>query len=141
MLENVRIEAFRALVKREVDALTVKAHGTSQGFCLEVGGFMLATENRALRTFKNLTTLARFAKAQNVKVLELHLNDMPSRKRAPATKPAGGGTSLLATATASIPPRPRAAKKAAPRRSQAAKKAPARASAKKAAAKRAPKDS
>ena len=123
MQDNVRLNAFQALVRHEAAKLSVKAYGTSKGFCLRVGDALLGTETGALRTFKNLTTLARFAVAQRITILALDLGTMPTRKR-PQTKPAA--------VAAAIAPPPRVAKKATGRPRRVAKKVPAKAASKRA---------
>lgn len=76
---QVKLDAFRALVASKTFAAT--AVGTRDGFCLTVGAATLGTDAGTVRTFKNLTTLARFAKVENVSTLSLDLTQMPKQKK------------------------------------------------------------
>lgn len=77
---QVKLDAFRALVLQKVRP-PVSAVGTAKGFCLMVGDDTLGTEAGGIRVFKNLTTLARFAKSENVDSLALRLAQMPKSKK------------------------------------------------------------
>ena len=79
---QVDLSAFRALVMAK--AGEVKAVGEKNGFRVEVGQAQLETEQGQPRVFKNLTTLARFVKAQGVSSLTLNLAQMPKVKKASA---------------------------------------------------------
>lgn len=79
---QVKLDAFRALVASKT--FSTQAIGTREGFCLTVGTATLGTDAGTVRTFKNLTTLARFAKAENVSALSLDLSQMPKAKKRPA---------------------------------------------------------
>ena len=83
---QVKLDAFRALVASK--AFAAQAIGTRDGFCLAVGEATLGTDAGTVRTFKNLTTLARFAKNENVSTLSLDLSQMPRPKKR-STKPVG----------------------------------------------------
>lgn len=76
---QVKIDAFRALVAQKAGA--VQAVGTREGFCLMVGTATLGTDAGTVRTFQNLTTLARFARGENVAALSLDLTQMPKPKK------------------------------------------------------------
>lgn len=79
---QVDLSAFRALVM--LKAGEVKAIGEKNGFRVEIGTAQLETEQGQPRVFKNLTTLARFVKAQGVGSLMLNLAQMPKVKKAAA---------------------------------------------------------
>ena len=83
---QVKLDAFRALVAQKAGA--VQAVGTRDGFTVVVGSATLGTDAGTVRTFKNLTTLARFAKAENVNSLSLDLAHMPKARKRPV-KPTG----------------------------------------------------
>ena len=87
---QVKLDAFRALIVQQAEG--VSAVGTRDGFCLIAGKFTLGTEAGTVRTFKNLTTLARFAKAENVATLALDLSQMPKASKKRATKAAAAAT-------------------------------------------------
>lgn len=97
-VQQVKLEAFRALIGHKVG--TIQALGTREGFCLVVGSATLITDAGTVRTFKNLTTLARFAKGENVSALTLDLSQMPKPKKRTAK-------------AAAVAPKKRAARKAA----------------------------
>ena len=78
-VQQVNLNAFRALVGQKVGS--IQALGTRDGFCLVVGSATLITEAGTVRTFKNLTTLARFAKGENVSALNLDLSQMPAKSK------------------------------------------------------------
>jgi hypothetical protein len=78
-VQQVNLNAFRALIGQKVGA--IQALGTRDGFCLTVGSATLITDAGTVRTFKNLTTLARFAKGENVSALTLDLSHMPKPKK------------------------------------------------------------
>lgn len=79
--QNMQVElaAFRALVS--VKAGDVRAVAEKNGFRVEVGAAQLGTEQGQPRVFKNLTTLARFAKAQGASILTMKLDEMPKRRK------------------------------------------------------------
>ena len=79
---QIDLGAFRALVM--VKAGEVRAIGEKNGFRVEIGTAQLETEQGQPRVFKNLTTLARFVKAQGVGSLMLNLAQMPKAKKAAA---------------------------------------------------------
>jgi len=79
---QIDLGAFRALVL--VKAGEVRAIGEKNGFRVEIGTAQLETEQGQPRVFKNLTTLARFVKAQGVGSLTLNLAQMPKAKKAAA---------------------------------------------------------
>lgn len=82
-VQQVNLNAFRALIGQKIGS--IQALGTRDGFCLVVGSATLMTEAGTVRTFKNLTTLARFAKGENVSTLNLDLSQMPTKaKKRPA---------------------------------------------------------
>ena len=83
---QVKLVAFRALVLQKVQP-PVSVSFDKHGFYLSVGDDMLHTEAGKARCFKNLTTLARFAKIENVDMLSIKLSRKPlptkGKKRAP----------------------------------------------------------
>lgn len=76
---QVKLDAFRALIAQKAGA--VQAAGTRDGFCLRVGTATLGTDAGKERLFQNLTTLARFAKNENVAAMSLNLDVMPKPKQ------------------------------------------------------------
>lgn len=108
---QVKLDAFRALVLQK--AGPVRVDGTPAGFELTVGTAKLATEAGNLRIFKNLTTLARFARGEDVIALTVDISQMPKKIKKRAAQPVAA------------PPAKAAAKKQ-PARKAAAKKQPAR---------------
>ena len=97
---QVKLDAFRALVYQK--SAVVSVEGSRKGFCLIVSNCMLGTDAGNVRYFQNLTTLARFAKGENVSSLSLDLSKMPSKTKKRAAKVAAAGA-----------PKKRAARKAA----------------------------
>lgn len=76
---QVKLDAFRALVSQKAGA--VQAVGTRDGFKLNVGTATLGTDAGKERFFQNLTTLARFAKSENVISLSLDLSNMSMKPK------------------------------------------------------------
>lgn len=79
---SVKLEGFRALVSKK--AGEIKAIGSKQGFEIHAADEALLTEEGRVRVFKNLTTLARFAKAEGCQKITMDLSIMPKGPKTPA---------------------------------------------------------
>lgn len=99
------IAGFRALAA--VNASTVIAKGSKAGFVIEASGQTLATENGKTRVFKNLTTLARFAKAEGCGSISVDLTLFP-KKKTPKAKTAAAAAAAPATGTPVAVPKAKA---------------------------------
>ena len=76
----VGLEGFRALVAAK--AAEVRAVGTKDGYELHaLNGNALHTDAGRVRVFKNLSTLARFAKVEGVNSLLVDLTLIPKPKK------------------------------------------------------------
>lgn len=80
----VGLQGFRALVSKK--AGEIKAVGTKSGYEIHAAGEALRAEAGTTRVFKNLTTLARFVKAEGVNELTLDLGVVPKPPKASAVK-------------------------------------------------------
>ena len=76
----VGLQGFRALVQKK--AGEIKAVGTKSGYEIHACGDALKVEVGTVRVFKNLSTLARFAKNEGINSLTLDLSIIP---KAPAS--------------------------------------------------------
>jgi hypothetical protein len=101
---SIVLAGFRALVEKKAGEVQVK--GTKTGFELHVAGSALHTEAGKVRVFKNLNTLARFAKAEGVNSFHADLSVVPkgpktaSKAAKPTTSRTPAKKSTRAAATA-----------------------------------------
>lgn len=100
-MASTGIAGFRALAT--VEASKVVAKGSKSGFTIEASGQTLATENGKTRVFKNLTTLARFAKAEGCGSISVDLTLFPKKKTPKAKTAAAAATSTGSSTPVAVP--------------------------------------
>ena len=79
---QVEFAAFRALISVKAEA--VRAVADEEGFREEFGQAQLRAEHGERRVSKNLTTLARFEKAQGASIWTMKPDEMSTRRKAAA---------------------------------------------------------
>lgn len=83
---QVSLDAFRVLVAERVG--DVRAVAGKDGFRVEIGqGGLLHADSGRPRVFKNLTTLARFARNENVSSFTVDVRQLPAKAKTSKAKP------------------------------------------------------